>query len=120
LITANIEHKAVLDTCRHLEKTGAAITYLKVNANGLPDLAELEAAITPETILIAVMYANNETGTVMPVKAIGEIAKKNGVLFFSDAAQAVGKIPVNVIDDQVDVMAFTAHKLYGPKGEGAL
>lgn len=120
IITCNIEHKAVLDTCKHIEKEGGEVTYLKVKPNGLIDLAELEAAIKPTTILIAIMYANNEIGTVNPVKEISTIAKKHGVLFFSDAVQAVGKIPVDVNKDGIDLMAFTAHKMYGPKGVGAL
>lgn len=120
IITCAIEHKAVLDSCRHLEKQGAEITYLKVKENGQVDLGELEAAIKPTTILIAIMYANNEIGTIMPVKQISAVARKHGVLFFSDATQAVGKIPVNVNGDGVDLMAFTAHKMYGPKGVGAL
>ena len=120
IITCNIEHKAVLDTCKHIEKEGGEVTYLKVKDNGLIDLAELEAAIKPNTILIAIMYANNEIGTVMPMKEISAIAKKKGVLVFSDATQAVGKIPVNVNTDGIDLMAFSAHKMYGPKGVGAL
>jgi cysteine desulfurase len=120
IITCNIEHKAVLDTCKHIEKEGGEVTYLKVKPNGLIDLAELEAAIKPTTILIAIMYANNEIGTVNPVKEISAIARKHGVLFFSDAVQAVGKIPVDVNKDGIDLMAFTAHKMYGPKGVGAL
>lgn len=120
IITCNIEHKAVLDTCKHIEKEGGEVTYLKVKDNGLVDLAELEAAIKPTTILIAIMYANNEIGTIMPMKEISAIAKKHGVLVFSDAVQAVGKIPVDVNKDGIDLMAFTAHKMYGPKGIGAL
>jgi cysteine desulfurase len=120
IITCNIEHKAVLDTCKHIEKEGGEVTYLKVNADGLIDLKELEAAITPKTILIAIMYANNEIGTVMPMKEISAIARKHNVLVFSDATQAVGKIPVDVNKDGIDLMAFTAHKMYGPKGVGAL
>lgn len=120
IITCNIEHRAVLDSCKHLEKQGAEITYLKVKADGLVDLQELEAAIKPATVLIAIMYANNEIGTVMPVKEISEVARKHGVLLFSDATQAVGKIPVDVNRDGMDLMAFTAHKMYGPKGVGAL
>ena len=120
IITCNIEHKAVLDTCKHIEKEGGEITYLKVNPDGLIDLKELEAAIKPTTILIAIMYANNEVGTVMPMKEISAIAKKNGVLVFSDATQAVGKIPVDVNKDGIDLLAMTAHKMYGPKGIGAL
>ncbi len=120
IITCNIEHKAVLDTCKHIEKEGGEVTYLKVKDNGLIDLAELEAAIKPNTILIAIMYANNEIGTVMPMKEISAIAKKKGILVFSDATQAVGKIPVDVNKDGIDLLAFSAHKMYGPKGVGAL
>lgn len=120
IITANTEHKAVLDTCKHIEKLGGEVTTLQVKENGLIDLAELEAAIKPNTILIAIMYANNEIGVIQPVKEIGAIAKKHGILFFTDGVQAVGKIPVDVIKDGIDLMAFTAHKMYGPKGVGAL
>jgi cysteine desulfurase len=120
IITCNIEHKAVLDTCKHLEKLGAEVTYLKVKENGLIDLTELEAAMRPTTILVAIMYANNEIGTVMQMKEIGAIAKKYGALVFSDATQAVGKIPVDVKADGIDLLAMTAHKMYGPKGVGAL
>lgn len=120
VITVNTEHKAVLDTCKHLEKIGGEVTYLPVNPEGLIDLKELEAAIKPTTILIAIMYANNEVGVIMPVKEISAIAKKHGVLFFTDATQAVGKIPVDVIKDGIDLMAFSGHKMYGPKGVGAL
>jgi len=120
IITVRTEHKAVLDTCAHLEKKGASITWLSVNREGLIDLSELEASIRPETILIAIMYANNETGTIQPIREIGRIAKKNGVIFFSDATQAVGKIPVNVIEDGIDLLCFSGHKFYGPKGIGAL
>ena len=120
IITATTEHKAVLDTCKHIEKTGGDVTYLQVKRDGLIDLKELEAAIKPTTILIAIMYANNEIGTVQPIKEISAIAKNHGVLFFSDAVQAVGKIPVDVNKDGIDLMAFTAHKMYGPKGIGAL
>ncbi|MDP1810083.1 MAG: IscS subfamily cysteine desulfurase [Sediminibacterium sp.] len=120
IITCTTEHKAVLDTCKHIEHLGGEVTYLKVNADGLIDLKELEAAIKPTTILIAIMYANNEIGVIQPVKEISAIAKKQGILFFSDAVQAVGKIPVDVNKDGIDIMAFTAHKMYGPKGIGAL
>ena len=120
IITCNIEHKAVLDTCKHLEKEGAEVTYLKVKDDGLIDLAELEAAMKPTTILVAIMYANNEIGVVQPMKEIGVIAKKHGALVFSDATQAVGKIPVDVKADGIDLLAMTAHKMYGPKGVGAL
>lgn len=120
IITATTEHKAVLDTCKHIEKTGGEVTYLQVKPDGLIDLKELEAAIRPTTILIAIMYANNEIGTVQPIREISAIAKKHGVLLFTDAVQAVGKIPVDVNKDGIDLMAFTAHKMYGPKGVGAL
>jgi cysteine desulfurase len=120
IITCNIEHKAVIDTCKHIEREGGEVTYLDVKPNGLIDLQELEAAIKPTTILIAIMYANNEIGTIMPVREISALARKHGVLFFTDAVQAVGKIPVDVNKDGIDIMAFTAHKMYGPKGVGAL
>ncbi len=120
IITATTEHKAVLDTCKHIEKLGGEVTYLEVKENGLIDLAELEAAIKPTTILISIMYANNEIGVIQPIKEITAIAKKHGILFFTDATQAVGKIPVDVIKDGIDLMTFTGHKMYGPKGIGAL
>jgi cysteine desulfurase len=120
IITCTTEHKAVLDTCKHLEKLGAEVTYLEVQPDGLIDLKALEAAMRPTTILVAIMYANNEIGVIQPVKEISAIAKKHGALFFTDGVQAVGKIPVDVIADGIDIMAFTAHKMYGPKGVGAL
>jgi cysteine desulfurase len=120
IITATTEHKAVLDTCKHIEKLGGEVTYLQVKADGLIDLAELEAAIRPTTILVSIMYGNNEIGVVQPVREISAIAKRHGVLFFTDGVQAVGKIPVDVQKDGIDIMAFTAHKMYGPKGIGAL
>lgn len=120
IITCETEHKAVLDTCKHLEKQGAAVTYLKVDANGLIDLHALESAITAETVLISIMYANNETGVLQPVRGISNIARRHGVIFMSDAAQAVGKVPVDVQADGIDLLAFSAHKMYGPKGIGAL
>jgi cysteine desulfurase len=120
IITTQIEHKAVLDTCKALEKKGANVTYLGVSDKGIINLEELENVITPQTILIAIMYANNETGVIMPVKEIGAIAKKHKVLFFTDGTQTVGKIPVDVMKDEVDGMAFSSHKIYGPKGVGAL
>jgi cysteine desulfurase len=120
IITAVTEHKAVLDTCKHIEKLGGEVTYLPVNNEGLIDLKELEAAMKPTTILVAIMYANNEVGTVQPIKEISAIARKHGALVFSDATQAVGKIPVDVNKDGIDLMAFTGHKMYGPKGVGAL
>jgi len=120
IITATTEHKAVLDTCKHLEKQGAKVTYLKVKEDGLIDLAELEAAMTPETILVTIMYGNNEIGVIQPIKEISAIAHKHGALFMTDATQAVGKIPVDVNADGIDLMAFSAHKMYGPKGVGVL
>lgn len=120
IITCTTEHKAVLDTCKHIERSGGEVTYLEVNPEGLIDLKQLEAAIKPTTILIAIMYANNEIGVIQPVKEISAIARKHGVLFFTDGTQAVGKIPVDVNKDGIDIMAFTGHKMYGPKGVGAL
>ena len=120
IITCVTEHKAVLDTCKHLEKLGAQVTYLPVKEDGLLDLALLEAAMTPQTILVCIMYGNNEIGVIQPVKEIAAIAHKHGALFMTDGTQAVGKIPVNVDADGIDLMAFTAHKMYGPKGVGAL
>lgn len=120
IITAVTEHKAVLDTCKHIEKLGGEVTYLPVNNEGLIDLKELEAAMRPTTILVAIMYANNEVGTIQPIKEISAIARKHGALVFTDATQAVGKIPVDVNKDGIDLMAFTGHKMYGPKGVGAL
>lgn len=120
IITLTTEHKAILDTCHHLEKQGAEVTYLDVQADGMVDLAKLEAAITPKTILISIMYGNNEIGVVQEIKKISAIARKHGVLFHTDATQAVGKIPVNVETDGIDLMSFSGHKMYGPKGIGAL
>jgi cysteine desulfurase len=120
IITAKTEHKAVLDTCQHLEKNGGEVTYLDVKEDGLIDLKVLEAAMRPETILVSIMYANNEIGVIQPIKEISAIAKKYGALFFTDATQAVGKIPINVLEEGIDLLAFSAHKIYGPKGVGAL
>ncbi len=120
IITAETEHKAVLDTCRFLEKKGAAITYLKVDENGLIDLEELDRCITDKTVLVCIMYANNETGVIQPVKKISEIVHRKNSIFICDATQAVGKIPVDVQDAGIDLMCMSAHKLYGPKGVGAL
>ncbi|MBT9392658.1 IscS subfamily cysteine desulfurase [Hymenobacter sp. NST-14] len=120
IITTTTEHKAVLDTCKHIEKMGGKVTYLPVNSEGLISLEELKAAMTPETILVAIMYGNNETGTIQPIREIAAIAHQHGALFMTDGTQAVGKIPVDVLADGIDLMAFTAHKMYGPKGIGAL
>ena len=120
IVTVTTEHKAVLDTCKHLEKLGAEVTYLKTDSEGNIDLNELESVITDKTILVAVMYANNEIGTIHPIKKIAEIAHKKGALLFTDATQAAGKISIDVERDGIDLMAFTAHKMYGPKGVGAL
>ncbi len=120
IVTTTTEHKAVLDTCKHLEKLGARVTYLPVDDQGLISLEALEAAMTPQTILVTIMYGNNETGTIQPIREISAIAHRHGALFMTDGTQAVGKIPVNVDADGIDIMAFTAHKMYGPKGVGAL
>jgi len=120
IITVKTEHKAVLDSCKHLEKLGAEITYLDVNSDGLINIKELENSLRDNTILLSIMYANNEIGVIQPVNEISKIAKNKGILFFTDATQAVGKIPVNVLKDGIDLMAFSAHKIYGPKGVGAL
>jgi len=120
IITVVTEHKAVLDSCHHLEKLGGEITWLPVDSEGLISLEELEAAIRPTTVLIAIMYANNEIGVIQPVKEISRIARKHNVLFFTDATQAVGKIPIDVNADGIDILTLSAHKIYGPKGIGAI
>lgn len=120
IITLTTEHKAVLDSCKKIEKMGGKVTYLDVDDKGLVDLKELEAAITDKTILISIMWANNETGVIQPMKEIGAICEKHGVLFMSDATQAVGKITTHPKEVGVHLMAFTGHKMYGPKGVGAL
>ena len=120
IITAKTEHKAVLDACQKVEKMGGEVTYLNVDREGMIDLKELEAAIKDTTILVSIMWANNETGLIQPMKEIGAICAKHGVLFMSDATQAVGKIPVDPKEVGIHLMAFSAHKMYGPKGIGAL
>lgn len=120
IITAATEHKAVLDTCKKLEKHGYRVTYLPLKTDGLVDLDMLRDTITDKTILITIMYANNEIGVIQPVAEIGKLARERGVLFHSDGVQAAGKVPVNVIKDNIDLMSLTAHKIYGPKGVGAL
>lgn len=120
IITLETEHKAVLDACQKIEKSGGEVTYLKVDKNGLVDLKELETSITEKTILVSIMWANNETGVIQPMKEIGEICDRKGVLLMSDATQAVGKIPTHPKEVGVHLMAFSAHKMYGPKGVGAI
>lgn len=120
IITTKIEHHAILHTCEYLEKQGARITYLDVDENGLVDLEELQKAICPETILISVMFANNEIGTIEPVKEIGMIAKEHGVLFHTDAVQAFGQVPIDVDEMNIDMLSSSAHKINGPKGIGFL
>jgi len=120
IITAATEHKAVLDTCKKLEKNGYRVTYLPVKGDGLIDLDMFREAITDKTILVTIMYANNEIGVLQPVAEIGKICREKGVLFHTDGVQAIGKVPVDVNRDHIDLMSITAHKLYGPKGVGAL
>ena len=120
IITQVTEHKAVLDTCRRMEDSGFRVTYLPVNADGLIDLKSLQQAIDGETILVTIMLANNEIGTVQPVREIGKMCRERGILFHTDAVQAIGKIPVDVNAMNIDLLSLTAHKIYGPKGVGAL
>jgi cysteine desulfurase len=120
IITVNTEHKAVLDTCKHLEKLGAEVTYLETGENGLVTFEQVEAAMKPNTILVTIMYANNEIGVIQPIREIGALCEKKGVLFHTDATQAVGKVPVDVMADHIHLLSMTAHKMYGPKGIGAL
>ena len=121
IVTCVTEHKAVLDSCRTLERQGkATVTYLPVDKYGMVDPEDVRKAITDKTVLISIMYANNEIGTIHPVREIGKIAKEKGVIFHCDAVQAVGKIPVNAEADGIDLLAMSGHKIYGPKGVGAL
>lgn len=120
IITVNTEHKAVLDTCKHLEKLGAEVTYLETAEDGLVSVEQVEAAMKPNTILVTIMYANNEIGVIQPIREIGALCEKKGVLFHTDATQAVGKVPVDVMADHIHLLSMTAHKMYGPKGIGAL
>ncbi len=120
IITQVTEHKAVLDTCKRLEKHGYRVTWLPVNSDGIIDLEDLKRAIDDKTILVTIMAANNEIGVLQPIREIGRLCHEKGVIFHTDAVQAVGKIPFNVIDDCVDVASISAHKIYGPKGVGAL
>lgn len=120
IITTTIEHPAVLETCKYLEKFGFEVTYLKVDENGIIDLEELKSAIKDSTILISVMHSNNEIGSIQPTKEIGAIARENKILFHSDAVQSAGKIPVDVVDQNIDLLSISAHKINGPKGVGAV
>lgn len=120
LITSKIEHHAILHTCEYLEKKGFEVTYLDVDENGIVDLEQLKSAIREDTILISIMYANNEIGTIQPIREIGAIAHEHGILFHTDAVQAFGQVPINVDENQIDMLSASGHKLNGPKGIGFL
>ncbi len=120
IITTNIEHHAVSNTCKYLEKQGFEVTSVPVKENGIVDIEDIKKAIRPDTILISVMFANNEIGTIQPIKEIGELAREKGIYFHTDAVQAIGNIPVDVGDMSIDLLSLSAHKFYGPKGMGVL
>ena len=120
IITSKIEHKAVLDTCRQLEREGFEVTYLEPNSHGLIDIQSLQNAIRKDTILVSIMHVNNEIGTIQDIKSMGELTREQGIIFHVDAAQSAGKVPIDLQDLKVDLMSFSAHKIYGPKGMGAL
>jgi cysteine desulfurase len=120
IITVQTEHKAVLDVCLHLEKKGCEVTYLKPDSEGLISIEQIKNSIRPDTFLISVMYANNEIGTIQPIREIGRLAREHDILFHTDATQAVGKIGVDVVNDNIDLLSFSGHKIYAPKGVGVL